>query len=160
MSRGMMISILFSTIISATSCGEKSSVELSSEAIAAIEADVRQAAMDHINAKDARTALGHYTPDAMVASLGFVYPSFDSLASDVKSFYSTIQTVDRAEFRDIQVIVINDDAAFLTAKFHWISKDTSDTFLDLAGAWSALYIRDNATWKIRAVHESVLPQNN
>jgi ketosteroid isomerase-like protein len=85
-----------------------------------------------------------------------VYPSFDSLAADVHSFYGTLAEVRVAEWEDMQVIALGRDAAFVTAKFHWNSTDTSGAILDMHGAWSALYIRVDGEWKIRAIHESVL----
>ncbi len=139
-----------------TACGDVSLTELSNEQIVAIENEIRRAAHDHIHSGDAATALSHYTPDAIVASLGYLYPSYDSLASDVRSFYGTIKEVNIAEWHEMQVIVLSRDAAFLTAKFHWNSTDTSGADLDMDGAWSALYIRIDGEWKIRAIHESVL----
>ena len=44
------------------------SSNLSEQKLAEIEGQVRQAATDHLNSKDASTALSHYTDDVVAAS--------------------------------------------------------------------------------------------
>lgn len=131
--------------------------EIQSARKAEIVREVRQVAIDHINAPDAPTALSHYASEARVASLGFLYPSFDSLSADVHSFYDTIERVNIASWDKMHVDVICDEAAVVTATFHWNSTDTSGAVLDLQGAWTAVFTLQEGDWKIRILHESVLP---
>jgi ketosteroid isomerase-like protein len=156
MSRFFFRGILLFAGFLLAACGDISQTELTNEQIVRIEKEIRQAANDHLHSGNAATALSHYTSDAIVASLGSVYPSYDSLASDVRSFYGTVEEVHVAEWEDMRVVALSRDAAFVTAIFHWNSTDTSGAILDMHGAWSALYIRVEGEWKMRAIHESVL----
>ena len=54
-----------------------------------IKAEVKQAATDHLNAKDANRTLSYYTKYATIASNGYLYPSFQSFAE--KSQYNLLQ---------------------------------------------------------------------
>ena len=135
--------------------GSRSSVQT-----AEIIAEVQQAAADHLNARDADTALGYYTKDATIVSNGYLYPSFQSFAEHVKAFYASLRKIDLAAWEDIDIRVINAGAAIFTAKFRWRSTDTQGDTLNLQGVWSAVFIREKDCWKINMRHESFPPSEN
>ena len=122
-----------------------------------IIAEVQQAAEEHLNAEDAATALSYYAEDAVVASNGYLYPSFQEFAEHVREFYASLSTVNEAEWEDIDIHVINTETAIFTAKFCWRSTDTRGETLNLKGVWSAVYVRDHDRWKIKMRHESFTP---
>ncbi len=130
---------------------------LSPEQRREIEAEVKQAALDHLNAKDAATALNHYTEDALVVSNGFLYPTFQSFSEHVETFYSSLNRINLALWDDMYINVLSPDAALFTATFHWSSTDKAGLKTDLQGVWTALFIRKSGTWKIRVRHESFIP---
>ncbi len=121
---------------------------------AAVEEAVKQAAWQHLTAQNAASALSHYEPDAVVASDGRLYPSFELFARDARDFYDTLQQVDLAVWDEMHVQVLTRDIAVLTAKVRWSSIDTSGVRLDLTGVWTAVYVQHDGRWKIRTRHES------
>ena len=125
-----------------------------------IKAEVQQAATDHLNAGDADTALSYYTKDATIVSNGYLYPSFKLFAEHVKEFYASLNNVDFAVWEDINIKVVNAEAAIFNAKFRWRSIDVAGETLDLQGVWSAVFIRDKDGWKINMRHESNSPRKN
>ncbi len=137
---------------------KKSSLSgLSTKPFAEIEAEVKQAALDHLNAKDAATALSHYTEDAIVVSNGFLYPSFQTFAEHVKKFYGSLSRINLAVWDDMHINILSADVVIFTAKFRWSSTDTTGVNTDLQGVWTALFIPDNSCWKISMRHESFVP---
>jgi ketosteroid isomerase-like protein len=102
--------------------------------------------------------LSWYEPDAIVASDGSLYSSFDRFAGDVREFYSTLQKVDLATWDEMHVQVLRVDAAVLTATVRWSSTDSVGMRLDLKGVWTAVFVRRADGWKISARHESFVPQ--
>lgn len=138
------------------SCQSGNSPKLAGSQIGQIKAEVKQAAIEHLNAKDAATALSHYTEDAMAVSNDTLYPSFEKIAEHVKAYYDILKEVNLAVWDDIHINVINNDAALFTAKFRYSFTSTSNEKTDLQGVWTALYVRSNGSWKIRVRHESVV----
>lgn len=127
---------------------------LSESDIAQIEAEIRHAATDHLNAKDADTALGHFTKDVLAVSNMKLFPSYEELAEDVKAYYNILREVDLAVWDEMYTNVINMNAALVTAKFRYSFIDTSSVKTELIGVWTALYVRRKGSWKIRVRHES------
>ena len=123
-----------------------------------IKAEVRLAATDHLNAGDADTALSYYSKDAIIVSNGHLYPSFKLFAEHIKEFYASLSNVDIAVWKDINIRVINAEAAIFNAKFRWRSTDSAGKTFDLQGVWSAVFIRDKDGWKITMRHESFSPR--
>jgi len=142
------------------SCQSPDSLKLAESQIAQIKAEVKQAAIEHLNAKDAATALSHYTEDAMAVSNDTLYPSFEKLAEDIKAYYDILKEVNLAVWDNMYINVINTDAALVTAKFRYSFTSTNNEKTDLQGVWTALYVRSNGSWKIRVRHESVAPLEN
>lgn len=134
--------------------------KLSESQIVQIRADVKQAAIDHLNTKDADTALSHFSDDIIAVSNDKLFPSFEALAEDVRAYYEILKEVNLAAWDEIHIRVINTNAAVFTAKFRYgfTSKDNNRT--DLQGVWTALYVKDKSTWKIRVRHESFSPMEN
>jgi uncharacterized protein (TIGR02246 family) len=126
---------------------------------AAIEQAVKQAAWDHLLAPDADAALGHYEPDALVASAGLLYRSFDTFAEQAREFYRTLKEIREAAWDEIYVEVLSHRVAVLTATVRWSSTDTAGVQTDLQGVWTAVYVQRDGRWKIRYRHESFLPQD-
>lgn len=127
---------------------------LSPERREAIERAVKKMAWEHLRAEDAETALGYYEPDALVASDGRLYPSFEVFAGEIREFYRTLETVHVAEWEEMVVNALGPRLALLTAKVRWSSTDTSGVTTTLYGVWSALLVEREGRWQIRARHES------
>ena len=122
-----------------------------------IKAEVEQAAIDHLNAQDATTALNNYTKDVLVASNEQLHTSPERLSEDIKGYYSILKQVDFAAWDKTHIIVINTDTALFTAKFRYGFTNTSNKKQALQGVWTALFVRINDKWKIRVRHESFVP---
>ena len=122
-----------------------------------IKAEVKQAAIDHLNVKDAPTALSHFTEDAIAVSNTILFPSLLELAEDVNAYYDILKEVNLAVWDEMHIKVIDADAALFTAKFRYSFTDTNDQKTNLTGVWTALYVRCNGQWKIQARHESFAP---
>lgn len=123
---------------------------------AAIEEAVKRAAWQHLRSKDAVSALSWYEPDAIVASDGSLYPSFDRFAQDAREFYATLKQVHVAVWDEMHVQVLGRDVAVLTATVRWSSTDKVDERIDLEGVWSAVFVRREKGWRVCARHESFL----
>jgi uncharacterized protein (TIGR02246 family) len=155
--RSFTIALIILGVFIVGSCQSPGSFKLPESQIAQIKAEVEQAAIEHLNAKDAATALSHYTEDAMAVSNDTLYPSFEKLAEDIKAYYDILKEVNLAVWDQMHINVINTDAALVTAKFRYSFTSTNDEKTDLQGVWTALYVRSNGSWKIRVRHESVVP---
>ena len=64
---------------------------------------VEQAAIDHLNAKDATTVLNNYTKDVLAASNEQLYTSSERLAEDIKAYYSILKQVDFAAWDETHI---------------------------------------------------------
>ncbi len=124
---------------------------------ATIEEAVKQAAWQHLQSKDAAAAVGCYEADAIVASSGSLFGSFEQFAEDTRAFYDTLARVELAVWDEMHVQILNRDAAVLTATVRWSSTDTAGERLDLKGVWTAVYVRHDGQWKICTRHESFEP---
>jgi ketosteroid isomerase-like protein len=122
-----------------------------------IERAVTGAALRHLNAPDADTALSYYVRDAVVASEGRLYESFDAFAQDVRAFYESLLEVHMAAWHEPQVQVLGDRAAVFTASVRWVSTDTAGCRLDLRGVWTAVWLERPEGWRIAVRHESFIP---
>ena len=160
MKRSFTIALIILGVFIVGSCQSPDSLELAESQIAQIKAEVEQAAIEHINAKDAATALSHYTEDAMAVSNDTLYPSFEKLAEDIKAYYDILKEVNLAVWDEMYINVIDTDAALVTAKFRYSFTSTNNEKTDLQGVWTALYVRSNGSWKIRVRHESFAPLEN
>lgn len=127
---------------------------LSKRQIAKIQAQVAQAATQHLNTKDFDTALSHLTDDVLAVSNVELFPSRESLAADIGEYYKILKKVNYASWEDPHIHVISERAATFTAKFNYGFTDTDDKDIDLKGVWTALFILDKGSWKIRLRHES------
>jgi ketosteroid isomerase-like protein len=121
---------------------------------AAIEDVVGRTATELLRAKDAATVLSYFEPDATIARNGYLYPSFDAFAKDIRDSYPTIRQFNLAAWDDVRVDVFGADAAVFTATFRWASTDTAGVREDIQGVWSAVFVRHEDGWKIRQRHES------
>ena len=138
------------------SCQNSNVIKLSEKQVAQIKAEIRQAAIDHLNAKDSATALSHYTDDAIAVSNDILYSSFGKLAEDVEDYYKILKEVNLAVWDEMYIHVINANAALVTAKFRYSFTSISNEKTDLQGVWTALYVHSDEGWKIHARHESVV----
>jgi ketosteroid isomerase-like protein len=127
---------------------------LSDRQVAYIKSEIKQAAIDHLNTKDAETALSHFAEDIVAVSNDRLFPSFEALAEDVRAYYNILKEVNLAVWDEVYIRVINTNAAVFTAKFHYSFTSKDDNRIDLKGLWTALYVKDNNKWKIRVRHES------
>ncbi len=138
-------------------CSDSAASGLSVKERAAIEAAVKETASNHLNSRDATTALGYYEPDATVASNGCLYPSFAAFAAEIEEFYAELREIHRADWDDVRVDVLSTDSAVFTARFRWSSTDAKGLRTDLEGVWTAVFVRGDERWRIRARHESFAP---
>lgn len=141
-----------------TERNNETSLELDAKQSMAVEEAVKQAAWQHLKSEDAASALSWYEPDAIVASHGMLYPSFDHFADDTRAFYGNLREVDVAEWDDMYVQVLSADAAVLTATVRWSSTDNAGVRTDLKGVWTAVFVQNAGCWRIRARHESFEPE--
>jgi uncharacterized protein (TIGR02246 family) len=128
--------------------------ELSKSEIAQIKAEVKQTAIDHLNAIDAKTALSHFTEDVIAVSNTQLFPSLEALAENVKAYYNILKEVNFADWDEMHIKAINKDSAMVIAKFRYSFTDTNDEKTNLKGVWTALYVRRNDGWKICVRHET------
>ena len=133
---------------------------LSEREVARIKSEVEQAAFEHLNTKDAETALSHFAHDIIAVSNDKLFPSFESLAKDVRAYYEILKEVNFADWDDIHIRVINQKAAVFTAKFRYSFTSIENTRMDLRGIWTSLYVKDKSDWKIRVRHESFVPMED
>jgi ketosteroid isomerase-like protein len=127
---------------------------ISGENLNKINSEIKRAALDHLHAKDAKEALDHFTNDVVAVSNEKLFPSFQALAEDVKAYYEILKEVRYADWDDIHIQMIDENAATFTAKFRYDFTTTDNEKVDLKGIWTALYVRENDDWKIRLRHES------
>jgi len=130
---------------------------LTANQAALIEAEVKQAAVDHLNAKDATTALSHFTEDVVAVSNVTLFRSLEELTEDVLAYYNILKEVNLAVWDEMHVRVLTTNAAIVTAKFRYSFTDTNNEKTALQGLWTALYVRRNGSWKIQVRHESFVP---
>jgi ketosteroid isomerase-like protein len=128
--------------------------EMSENQIAQIKAEVKRAAINHLNAKDAATALSHYTEDVIAVSNDKLFGTFEALAEDVRAYYNILKEVNFAVWDEMHINVINSGAVVFTAKFRYSFTNTDNERTDLQGIWTALFVRSNEGWKIQVRHES------
>jgi hypothetical protein len=119
-----------------------------------IEDQIKQAAISHLNAVNAEEALSHFTKDIVAVSNQTLFESYESLAKEVKNYYAILKKVIRAEWYDMQIRVINQDAATFTANFDYCFKTIENDKIELSGVWSALFVNEAGQWKIKLRHES------
>ena len=142
------------------SCKNSTETNLSKTKIAQIEEEIIKTAYNHLNSKSAESALSYYTKDATFISNGIQYTSFESFASMLKEFYSTLSKIKLATYDDILINVITDKVVLFNARFRWSSIDINGIRFDLEGTNSVLYERKNDQWKIKFRHESFNPIDN
>lgn len=142
------------------SCQNPDSFKLSNNQLAQIKAEVKQAAVEHLNTKDATTAISHFTDDVIAVSNVKLFPSLEMLAEDIKAYYKILKEVNLAVWDDMHINVINSNTTLVTATFRYSFTSTDDEKTDLQGVWTALYVRSNGSWKIRVRHESFAPLEN
>jgi ketosteroid isomerase-like protein len=128
--------------------------ELAESQIARIKAEVKRAATEHLNAKDAAEALSHYAEDVIAVSNDKLFASFEALAEDVRAYYNILKEVNLAVWDETHINIINNDVAVFTAEFRYGFTGTDNERTDLQGIWTALFVRSNKGWKIRMRHES------
>ena len=115
---------------------------------------IMTAATDHLHAKSALEALGHYTKDIVAVSNQNFFESFHTLAEDVTSYYEILKEVKSAHWRDDQIRIINQNVATFTAKFDYCFTTIENKQIDLTGIWSAVFVKIDEEWKIQLRHES------
>lgn len=127
---------------------------LSASKIEAIKKEVELAANRHLNASDAKTSLSHFTDDVFAVSNIDMYPTLESLASDVKDYYAQLKKVNCARWEDAHIKVISEKAATFTAKFRYEFTCSDSSVVKLRGVWTALFVLVGEDWKIQLRHES------
>jgi uncharacterized protein (TIGR02246 family) len=157
MKRAFTIALIILGGLIMGACQNPDSLKLSESQLAQIKAEIKKTATEHLNSKDASTALSYYTKDAIIISNGSQYPSFESFAEEIKEFYSSLSKINLAAYDEMYVNVITSNTALFNTKFRWSCTDTNGTTTDLQGVWSALYVRQDGRWKMSFRHESFVP---
>jgi ketosteroid isomerase-like protein len=107
-------------------------------------------------------AFNHLDPSVFVdqvasvesfADGGMLYPSADSLASQVHSFVAGIRSLD-VGWEQLHVTVLALDAGVVTGTFHENVVDKAGKTMKLHGAWTGVYQRRDGKWRIVQGHES------
>jgi hypothetical protein len=119
-----------------------------------IKDEIKQSAIDHLSSLSAEEALSHFTKDIVAVSNEKLFHSYEELAEDVRDYYKILKKINYAKWSDINILVINKEAATFTAKFNYSFTNVNDEVTVLEGIWTALYVRESGTWKIRLRHES------
>jgi ketosteroid isomerase-like protein len=119
-----------------------------------IIAEIKQAAIDHLNSKSAEEALSHFTKDIVAVSNEKLFSSYEALEKDVRDYYKILKKINYAKWDDMNILVINNDAATFTAKFNYSFTSVDDEVTNLNGIWTALFVQDSRNWKIRLRHET------
>ena len=119
-----------------------------------IKAEIKQVALDHLHAKDAKDALSYFSEDIIAVSNEKLFVSFKALADDVNEYYTILKEVHVASWDDINIQIINRNTATFIAKFRYSYSNINDEKIDLRGIWTALYVCEKSDWKIRLRHES------
>jgi hypothetical protein len=127
---------------------------LSQDQVLGIQNEIRQAALDHLHARSADEALGHFHGDVIAVSNDRLFASFAALEKDVREYYGSLKQVDHASFGEMHIRVVNSNTASITATFRYSFTDVMDEKTELTGVWTALYVREDEIWKIRMRHES------
>jgi len=127
---------------------------LSTSQLKKIKAEVERAATEHLNSKDADTALNHFTDDILAVSNIDLFSSRESLYTEIGDYYKILKKINYTSWEDVHIHVINQRTATFTAKFSYGFTSMDDKITDLKGVWTALFIRDKGIWKIRLRHES------
>ena len=127
---------------------------LPSSQVMKIKAEIEKAATLHLNAVDIDTALSHYADDMIAISNTKVFSSREELADELSEYYNILKSVNHASWEDINLHIISANAATFTAKFKYGFTRKDGKHTDLRGVWTALFILDKGTWKIRLRHES------
>ena len=132
----------------------RSESSVSSAQQAAIEEAITEMAWEHLRSADAETALSYYEPDALVASNGVLYASFEEFARHVREFYRTLREIHVAVWDQMHVDIVSAQLAVLTATFRWSSTDTAGVRTTLRGVWTAVLVQRDGRWRMRTRHES------
>lgn len=118
-----------------------------------IQEAVRNAAWQHLRAKNADEALRFYLEDAVVAGDGR-FQSMREFTSNARTFYDNLLKVETAEWIDPHVRIINDQIAVFAARVRWSSIDSDGSRLDLDGVWTSIWVATSDGWRIASRHES------
>jgi ketosteroid isomerase-like protein len=127
---------------------------LSKKELTKIKNEIKQAALDHLYAKDATEALNNYTKNIIAVSNEKLMSSSNELVEDIEAYYKILKKVNEAHWDDIYIQVINKNTAVFTAKFFYSFTKIDDEKIVLRGIWTAIYIRKKSGWKIQLRHES------
>lgn len=136
------------------SCESADGIEFSEREVLQIEGEIRQAAIDHLNARDLETALSHYSKDAIAVSNDILYGSIEEVGEHLRAFYDIFKEVNIARWDEMHITVISREASIVTAKFRYSFTSVDNEKMDFQGVWTSLYVLCNGSWKIRVHHES------
>jgi ketosteroid isomerase-like protein len=136
------------------------SEHLSDDKIEEIKKAIMQAALEHLNARDAETALRHYTSDAIVITNGHWFESSKAFEEDVRKFFRSLKEVKLAVWERIRIHVLSSQIGTFSALVRWSSVDNGGEILSLKGTWSAVYGLQNGRWRILLRHESYEESDN
>lgn len=140
-----------------TSCQNPDPMGLPESQLGQIEGEVRQAAIRHLNAKDATTAKNNYTEDVIAASNEKLYSSPQALSKDIEAYYSILRRVDYSAWGDVHIDVFDANTALFMARFRYAFTSTNNEKHAMEGVWTGLFVRRDGDWKIRLRHESFVP---
>jgi ketosteroid isomerase-like protein len=110
-----------------------------------------------IRAKDARATVGFYTGDAVAFDLApplAIHAATVRDPSYIQRWFDTWDGPIKSEGRDLE-IVVGDDVAYAFQLRHMMGTKTDGEAVDLWFRATACFRREDGTWKIAHVHNSV-----
>ena len=146
-------------IVVAAAC-QRPAPTLTEQQQAAIADTIRQLAdtyMQDIRAVDFDRVMAAYGPELVWAENSVLAANRDSLVTAWRAILATWREVTRAAWGGTHVKVLGPDAAVISAAFDWAGVDTVGAAMGTRGAWTAVYVRTDAGWKIAHAHESWVP---
>jgi len=135
-------------------------VELTDAEKAAIADTVRQQAdafYDAFRTLDFDRAMGAFGTDLVWAENAALGANRDSMVTAWRGYFDALREVTSGDWREVHIEVLGPDAAVFSGTFDWVGVDTTGAPAGSRGAWTAVWVRTAAGWKITHGHESWVP---
>lgn len=133
-------------------------LDISEEVIKRIGGEVVRAATEHLESKNAKTALSHFTRDVVAVTNNRLLTSVEELTVIVRGYYDILKEINHALWNNMIIHILNKDSALVTAEFIYCFTDHENVRTDLKGIWTSLYVRQEDGWKIMLRHESFVEE--
>ena len=112
-----------------------------------------QALIDATLAGDADRVIAAYRPDTPFIEQGHVRARFDELENQIRDFFASYRVIENT-LDDIRIVELSESAAVITARYSYSTVSRRGEKATSVGAWSAVFVRESAGWRIVAPHQS------